>query len=185
MNLTKRSRGKIYTGVMFKEGLVKGFKCGYCDEWHDELPLDIAMKWPEMYFSVPENERELKVWGSRYFTKIEDSRFAIRGLLFVPVKDYEEDFCWGLWAEVDKSTYEKIWDSWESDCSGETVFGVLDVNIPTYEDASRAEVEIRLSGPEEQPIFILKDKSTKLGIEQAGGIAVNRVLSINHEVLGN
>lgn len=162
---------------------MKGFKCGYCDEWHDELPLDIGMKRPEIYFAVPESEREEKVWESRYFTKIESTSFAVRGLLYVPINDHNDDFCWGLWAKVDSSTYDRIWDTWESDCSGQIVSGVLDVNIRTYEDISKAEVDIHLQGPEEQPVFVLKNKSTKLGLEQSRGINIERALSINHEVL--
>ena len=163
---------------------MKGFRCAYCDEWHDELPLDIAMKWPEMYFDVPEKDRESKVWGTRYFTKIQEAKFAVRGLLFVPISDYDDDFCWGIWAEVNQSTYEKIWDSWEEDSTGIILSGVLDVNIPTYEDATRAEVQIFLQGPEEQPIFVLKEKTSKLGLEQANGINIERVLRLSHEVLG-
>lgn len=161
-----------------------GFKCGFCGEWHDELPLDIAYKRPVIYFRATEHEIEEKVFETKYFTKVDDKEFAVRGLIYIPVHDYEDMFCWGVWAKVDRSTYNYIWDNWEKDTSGEIFNGVLDVEIPTYQNTYEQEVEIQLQGENEQPIFILKNKNTKLGYEQENGISVERVLEINHEVLG-
>lgn len=163
---------------------MKGFKCGYCDEWHDELPLDIAFKLPVSCFSVPGNEREERIWESKYFTKIDANKFFIRGLIYIPVNDHDEDFCWGCWASVTKEVYEFIWDNWELDTSGKSFKGILDIDIATYEDCKELEVVIHLHGEEEQPTFTISNALSKLGSEQEKGITTDRVLSINHEVFG-
>ena len=163
----------------------KGFQCGVCDKWHDELPLDIGYNKSVSYFEVPENQREERVKESDFFCKIDESTFVVRGLIYVPLNDYDDDFCWGVWVKVDKSVYDTILNLWESDSNDVVLEGVLDVDIPTYADSYEQAVEIHLQGPNEQPRFILKDKQLKLGQEQSNGITVQRVLEINHQVLNH
>jgi len=161
----------------------KGFQCGVCDKWHDELPLDIGYKRSFSYFEVPENERVERVLESDFFCKIDEGIFVVRGLIYVPLNDYDDEFCWGVWVKVDKEIYDIISDQWESDSNGVVLEGVLDVDILTYDDSYMQTIEIHLQGPNEQPRFILKDKQSKLGQEQSNGIIVQRVLEINHQVL--
>jgi hypothetical protein len=175
---------QVSLALYVQESLVKGFKCGYCDSWHEELPLDIAFKRPASYFAIPEDQLEDRVWESRYFTKIDDCDFFVRGLIFVPVTDHDEDFCWGTWAKVDQDSYDYIWDTWEDDAEGKVLIGVLDIEIPTYDDVFQLEVEIHLHGVEEHPTFVIKNTTTKLGLEQTKGINIERALAISHEVLG-
>ena len=77
-----------------------GFRCGVCDRLHDHLPLDIGYRRPELYFSVPEDERASRIEENDDLCIVDDSIFLVRGVLFLPIQESDEQFGWGVWVRI-------------------------------------------------------------------------------------
>jgi len=93
-------------------------KCECCGKFHDAENMDISYKKPFSYFQVSEEDRERRInHESDDFLVIDNEIFVVRGVLPIPVHDHDE-FCWGIWAQVDEQTFADIWHMFEHDGSG-------------------------------------------------------------------
>jgi hypothetical protein len=156
------------------------YRCQFCGEEHDTLPMDIAFRRPEDYFKVPEPQRSRRIRESDDLCIIDDNVFLIRGILPIPVHDSEQDFVWGVWASVKRASFRRYQKLWNVDGSGEPPFrGRLSAKFPGYPDTYRLEVDAYMGKASERPIFRLLPTDHPLYHEQTDGITMMRV----HEIL--
>ena len=71
------------------------FRCTTCGEVHEGLP-DVAFRWPDPYFYVPEQERDTRIKGTADTCSIDNEEFFIRGIILIPIKDSIEKFGLGV-----------------------------------------------------------------------------------------
>lgn len=135
-----------------------------------ELCRDIQMKLPDAIWMLDSIERYRRdAVTTDDFARM-DGRCYVFGVIEVPLAYTEGSFTWGVWAEVDRSTHDAYLDAFQSEAADRlTGTGVLANEIPGYEDAEGARVEIAFSS-ERRPIFTLERK-TSLGADQADGLS--------------
>jgi hypothetical protein len=73
-----------------------------------------------------------------------DGRYFIRGILFIPLVQREDDFAWGVWAELEHSAFERYLEIYDADASDEPPMGGTLANaIPGFEDAANERVLVK------------------------------------------
>lgn len=132
-------------------------------------PGDVAGMSPEVRSRLVQENNDLCI--------VEGKRFFVRGLLPLPVESRKHPYCIGLWVEVSRSSFERIYDLWDSEEQlSEMPFEAQLANeIPTVSGSRGLEAELRLTGPTTRPDVLLRLSSHPLYIEQAKGIDAHRV----------
>lgn len=155
--------------------------CRTCGKQHDDLPRDMAYKFPADYFEVPPDQRERCVWfndeSNPDLCVIEGLRFYIRGVLALPIKGESDEFRWGTWAQIEEENFRHYWELWkEEDVSGESDFrGHLSGGVRDFKDSDGLEVTIELQSTFQRPRFIVVSKQHPLAIAQIEGVTLEDV----------
>lgn len=149
-----------------------GFRCGVCDRLHDHLPRDLGYRRPASYFSVPEHERVSRVQENDDLCIIDGSTFLIRGVLYLPIRESDEQFGWGVWARVGEGAFKRYLDAWRHNTEDQVdpFPGWLSGNVGPYEGSDGLEVAVVLV-PRERPRFTVRSELHPLGVDQRRGIS--------------
>lgn len=75
-------------------------------------PLEKSFHMPDDVFALG-NERKDRAEIRRNFASLDGERFFLRCLLPVPVEGYGA-WCVGLWVEVSKADYDRVWKAWDN-----------------------------------------------------------------------
>ena len=155
------------------------YKCATCGETHDGLP-DIGYKWPDPYFGVPEDEREQRVYSNTDICRIDDDSFFIRGVLLIPVHDYEHDFGLGVWVSQSEKSFQTYVDNYDTADIG-PFFGWLSNTLPFYEEDTWAlKTMAHFQGNGQRPLIKLDESDHPLYIDYSKGITLDRAWEMMH-----
>jgi hypothetical protein len=162
------------------ERLSVPFRCSICGRKHSGLPMDIAFEKPADYFAVPDPERERRCALTADWCVIDDRRFYVRGILYVPVTGTTKEFGWGVWARLSKTAFQRYFELYSADASDEPPFRGYLCNVHCdYEGLDGLEVRVQLRKATERPEFTIVPCRHLLYKEQHSGITMHRV----HEIL--
>jgi hypothetical protein len=89
--------------------------------------MDVAFGKPADYFAVPDAERVSRCALTRDWCVIDEQHFYIRGCLYVPVTDANEQFAWGLWARIAEPAFQRYHELYSADGSQEPAFQAFSV----------------------------------------------------------
>jgi hypothetical protein len=179
MNSFQDKFSNWFNNLFRRESLGNSYKCGICGKTHGGLPMDMAYKNPADYFKIPPNERGERIKNNDDVCVIDDSEFYIRGVLPIPVIDFDNDFQWGTWARVEESdfkTYLKYWDGNIPE-NLPALIGYLSGGLKDYPESDMISVEIYLQSGNQRPIFKVLSSENPLGIDQQKGITMEKVHS--------
>ncbi|WP_406603514.1 DUF2199 domain-containing protein [Nocardia aurantia] len=110
-----------------------GFWCGACGLYHDGLPLSYGSPAPAYWHSDLEDrpdsflaQEECVIGGEQFF---------LRGRVVLPVVDTGQEFDWGVWVSVSRTSYERIIEIWDDPqrVSEPPFFGWLSSDIDGYQ----------------------------------------------------
>jgi hypothetical protein len=148
-----------------------GFVCAQCGTLHEGLPTDRGFKLPDDVWAIPEEEREARAKWSTDLCDM-DGRYFIRGVLYVPLTERNDEFGWGVWAEVERSVFIRYLEVFESDASNEPPeLGFLANAIPGYDDAKNECLSIRFGRSDQRPTFFAQpDSRSSLARDQRLGL---------------
>lgn len=157
------------------------FTCSTCGQVHPGLPTDYGFRLPDEVHSLAYLERYARSRSNADLCTLDESRYFIRGVILVPLTESGDDFCWGIWAEVDKATHDHYAAGFDEDSIlGYTARGTLANTIPGYSETSGLEVEIEFQNANSRPRYLLlANPMHALAHEQRGGISIKR----HHDIL--
>ena len=131
------------------------FKCTVCGQIH-EGPPDLGFQWPDYYFGVPEAEREKRIKGDTDVCVIDSEDYFIRGVLFIPVPDFDRDYGLGVWVSQKKENFETYIDNYDTSEIG-PFFGWLSNCIPFFElDTLNLQTMVHFQGNGQLPLIKLE-----------------------------
>lgn len=147
------------------------YKCSTCGETHDDLP-DIGDDKPYYWYTVPEEERSNRTELTDDTCIIDDEDYFIRGVINIPIHDYDHDFGFGVWVSQKKENFYNYLNNPDSDQIG-PFFGWLSTEITYYkestlslktmayfvDDGSRPSIEVE---PSNHPLSIQQQKGITL-----------------------
>jgi hypothetical protein len=106
------------------------FQCASCGRTHEGLP-DVAFRWPDPYFSVPEAERPLRIQGNTHTCIIDDEAFDIRGVILIPIIGSSDHFGLGVWVSQKRENFITYLENYDTSDIG-PFFGWLSSSISFY-----------------------------------------------------
>jgi hypothetical protein len=157
--------------------------CGYCNETHTELQLDIALRVPDPALAIPEEDRCPPRVVLKEDFAIVDRQAFLRCVIEIPIVGIDDTFNWGVWIALADRDMDSIMDSWSR----------RDIEIyPCYAGRLGNDIDRRFYPPTRdlpvqvrprstiRPSAIVESIDHPLAIEQRDGIALDRVRAITH-----
>lgn len=159
------------------------FVCSTCGQEHSGLPTDFGFRLPDEVSALSYIDRYVRSHSNSDLCTFDGSRYFLRGLIAIPLTETDEQFCWGIWAEVSKETHDFYVKGFNQDLKGsEPREGQLSNTIPGYEETSGLGVLIHFQDTSSRPTFLHPSDATHaLAHEQRGGISAKR----HHDILAN
>ena len=151
--------------------------CAVCGKEHPARALELSFKRPDIIAEMTDEERAERCRNNDDIYIVEDEgRYFIRGLVALPVPENDDNYCIGIWAEVEKEVFQRIWDLWddENQYMEPPMKGFLANDIPSHSNTNGLKIQIKLSDPSTRPTFEVTDQSHLLYKEQKEGISAHR-----------
>lgn len=150
--------------------------CLKCGKEHSLEEMELTFRRPDDAAKLSADDRARLVRESDDLCIIEGKRFFIRALLPLPVESRELPYCIGVWVEVNKTTFERVYNLWDSDEQlDEPLFDAQIANeISTASGSLGLHAKLRLTGPTTRPDVFLQPSQHQLYIEQTRGINEHR-----------
>ena len=159
--------------------LVMSYRCSVCGASHDDLP-DIGMEKPDMWWGIPEGERDRRIEFTPDTCIIDDEDFFIRGVLEIPIHDYPSSFGFGVWVSQKRENFLTYLDNFDSSEIG-PFFGWLCNRIAFYEeDTLFLKTMAHFRGEGLRPDIALEQTDHPFAIDQHNGITLDRAWEIVH-----
>lgn len=138
--------------------------------------MELSFRRPDDAASLTQEERERTVQENNDLSIIAGKRFFIRGVLPLKVDAREHVYNIGLWVELNKTDFERVYELWEEpNQSKEPPFEARIANsIPTLPDTICLTVVLQLTGAASRPQVFVSPSSHPLYIEQTEGISEHR-----------
>jgi len=147
------------------------FRCATCGEEHSGLPKDYGFGLPDAVFALNYVDRYRRSRSNSDLCTLDEVRFFIRGVLPVPFVGTNQEFVWGVWAEVSRDQHDLYVAGFNEDLSDNPPFeGHLANEIPGYGTIGLP-LQVRFSPANDRPSFpFLESSSNPLSREQREGI---------------
>lgn len=154
------------------------YRCAICGQIHDDLP-DLAFTWPDHYFAIPENERHDRIQGTADICRIDEYCF-IRGIILIPVSDYEQDYGIGVWVSQKPENFQTYIDNFDTDAIG-PFFGWLSNEIPFYEESTlNLKTRAHFQGNNQRPVIEPAPAEHRLFSDYSQGITLEKAFEYSH-----
>lgn len=155
------------------------FTCTVCGEAHEGLP-DIGNDKPYYWYTIPREERESRAQLTEDTCVIDDRDFFIRGVLFLPIRDHEDDFGFGVWVSQKRENFERYLAEPASAEIG-PFFGWLSTEIDFYAESTLSlKTMAHFRGGGMRPSIELEPSEHPLAVDQREGITLARAWEIVH-----
>ena len=155
------------------------YKCSTCGETHDDLP-DIGSDKPYYWFTVPEEERSARTKLTEDTCIIDDEDYFVRGVLHIPIHNYEHDFGFGVWISQKEENFNKYLENSDCDQIG-PFFGWLSTELDYYEQSTLSlKTMAHFRGGSDRPIIEVEPSGHQLAIDQQEGITLAKAWEIVH-----
>ncbi|MCC3155613.1 DUF2199 domain-containing protein [Hymenobacter sp. 15J16-1T3B] len=155
------------------------YHCVCCGQVHDGLPAIVADK-PDLYFDIPEEEREQRVRLSADTCVIDDEHYFIRSVLAIPIRGQAETLDFGVWVSQKKEHFEQYLAYPDSADIG-PFFGWFSTHIGLFAPTLNLKSMAHFQGGKLRPRIELEPTRHPLAVAQRKGITLNYAWRIAHE----
>jgi hypothetical protein len=154
--------------------------CHCCGKQYDTLPFAYALDEPDIWRSVPAEERPYRGVLGTDWCIIDKKTHLIRGRIVIPVIGCNEPFIWGTWACVSPESFERFAQLWDVAIreNEPPLPGQLGSDIPVYPATSNLKCNVVMKNAGRRPSFELEPTDHPLAVEQRNGITIDRVKEI-------
>ncbi|TGD79766.1 DUF2199 domain-containing protein [Hymenobacter wooponensis] len=164
---------------------MEGFTCTRCGEVHEDIPMCFGAEYPDYYFSVPPDERQLRIEHTGDFCVVDEEHFFIRARIEIPVVDSDELFCWNVWTSLSETNFlranEKLNDP--ERVNEPAYFGWLQTAIPGYTNTLNIKTLVHTQVVGIIPRVEIIEENHPLIAEQQQGITWQRVIELAETAL--
>lgn len=136
--------------------------------------MDLAYERPAQFYAVLEDERSSRIKSTDDLCTIDGRDFYVRGVLEVPVVDHDDEFHWGVWAQVERADFERYVQAWGDDTEDamEPFDGRLANRVRAYRDSEGLRITVRPRGGGTRPALLVRDDGHPLARDQREGITL-------------
>ena len=155
------------------------YRCSTCGETHDDLP-DLAFRWPDPYFGVPETERATRVRGNTDTCAINNEDFFVRGVILIPIANTSDHLGLGVWVSQKRENFETYLKNYDTSDIG-PFFGWLSNRIPFCEPTTwLLKTLAHFQGGGKRPLIEPEPSEHPLYLDYWRGISLDRAWEIAH-----
>jgi hypothetical protein len=156
------------------------YACATCGQVHDDLP-DIGSSAP--FHWADELARDPGSILTEDLCIIQGRDFFVRGVLEIPIHDYERDFGWGVWVSHKKENFETYREHFDNAAIG-PFFGWLCTKIDYYSDSTlELKAMAHYRGDGLRPRIVLEESAHSLYCHQRDGISLSEAWKMVHHYL--
>lgn len=150
-----------------------------------DIPFAYGPHAPELYFQIPEEEREDRCIINSDMCVIDNEHFFVVGNLELPVKDSDQVFSWDIWVSLSEENFGRAYELWEDPSREEEppYFGWLSSSLPMYPETLSLKTHVHTREVGQRPYIELEPTDHPLAIEQREGISLERVHEFARELL--
>jgi hypothetical protein len=158
--------------------------CSVCGKEHPARELELSYRRPDVIFNLTSEERKERCKENDDICMLDGERFFVRGLLALPVHERDYPYSLGVWAEIDRDSFQKIWDLWDDPNQGKEppMTGTLANAIPSVVHTIGLSVLVKLSDPDTRPSFEVTESKHQLFQEQQQGISEHRAYEYSSHI---
>jgi hypothetical protein len=151
--------------------------CEKCGEDHPLDDMELTFRRPDEAARLTDEERSRRVRENPDLCVIDGERFFVRAILPLPVESRDLAYAIGLWVEVSRDSFGRIYDLWDEEGqSDEPPFPATVANeIPIAAGSLGLAAQLQLTGPRTRPRAFLEPAGHPLYLEQAHGTDAHRV----------
>lgn len=154
--------------------------CSLCRRELAQHPLDIGSTLPDVVWSLPPEERQVRAKVSPDLCVLDGERFFLRAIALVPVHDSREPFGWGLWAEVSREQFDRYVEAFNDDTTLADLSATIANSPPMLPPLEGHAVTVTFHGGTARPTLTLAASEHVLFTEQQQGISAARL----HQLIG-
>lgn len=159
------------------------YTCACCGEVHDDLP-DLSFDRPSYAANVPDDEFDKRITLSEDLCAVDDEFYFIRGLLKIPIHNYEQDLGFGVWVSQKKENFETYLDNYDMPNIG-PFFGWLSNEFKFGGESTLGlKTMAHFQGNGLRPLIELGESQHPLYLAQRNGISLDEAWKIVHDYLG-
>jgi hypothetical protein len=161
--------------------------CKTCGKRHDELPMCYGANAPELWYTIPEEERSERADLTSDQCVIDQKYFFVLGRILIPVNDGDGPFVWLAWVSLSEANFLRACELWESEGreSEPPYFGWLQSALPYDPTTLSLKTQVHTMRLGERPNIVLESSDHPISIEQRFGISIARVQEIAEATLHN
>ena len=143
--------------------------------------MDVSSDRPDLYFMIPVEERDERIFLNSDRCVVDHRHFLIRGIIELPIVDAEAEFAFGIWASLSREHFLLYQDNPDSTTIGPFP-GRLDASLSCYAPHNTRHLTLmaHFDRHGERPRFILEPVDHPLVKDQREGITIDRALWIQH-----
>lgn len=159
-------------------------KCKLCENDLPDIPMCFGAASPASLM-VGEEEYESRVLENEDQCIVDDEHYFVRGHIELPVKDSDEPFIWSVWVSLSEASFQDMSSKWELNGRETTdpYFGWLCTKLPCYPDTLHLKTNVITQPVGCVPKIEIQESEHPLSSEQSGGIRMDRVNEIIHQVM--
>ncbi len=157
--------------------------CKLCGAQSEEAPFCFGAEapWREL---VAEGDFEKRVELTKDQCVVHDKAFFIRGHVEIPILGLDEPFRWSVWCSLSEPSHQRVCERWDdSSRKGDSYFGWLSTDIPTYPNTINLESTVLSRELGRVPLVIIQECDNPLFADQEKGISLDRTHEIAHQLL--
>ncbi len=153
------------------------FTCSICGEKHTDLP---HIGWAAPVQWADELAQDAKSLLTDDLCIIENRDFFVRGVIEIPVQEYEHEFGWGVWVSHKKENFETYREHSDSAGIG-PFFGWLCSEIHYYAQSTLSlKTMAHYRGEGLRPSIVVEDSEHPLSCQQRAGISLSDAWRMVH-----
>lgn len=159
------------------------FTCRCCGEVHEGIPA-FSSEAPDYWGGLTESQRRNGFLDSDFCVTGQE-HFYVRAMLYIPIRNTDHQFGWGVWGSLSKANFDRYRDLWKADdVSGEEpYFSYLSNTLPIYPDTMNLKTNLHLQPGGLRPFVELEPTDHPLAVDQRKGITLERAIEVAEMLL--
>ena len=154
------------------------YTCASCGEVHNDLPA-IGSAAPAQWSKEYADDTNSLLTSDLCI--IEGRDYFVRGVLQIPIHDYEQTFDWGVWVSQKKENFEMYRKHFDDGVQIGPFFGWLSTQIEYYsEETLNLKTMAHFSTHGQRPLIHLETSDHPLARSQQKGISLEAAWKIVH-----
>ena len=166
---------------MIKNKPIFSYTCSGCGELHEGAP---SFSWnePLNYHCLSDEDKE-KAKLSEDLCVINDGGFFVRGVIEVPIIDFDDPFMWGVWVSQSEENFNFYAEHFDEDLLGRETFGWLSTQLPIYEDTVNLKTIVQFQNENMRPKIYIQECDHQLSHDFHNGITSEKAIEMANEIM--